>query len=137
VIAALLTIAATAFVGAAFLSAGARRFDAADLVGYFRLRAWCSLLVIAAPAVVGLAVTHDDARYVHDGLTSGSGLVLVLAAVACAVLTAGLLYRGETGARFTAVGRVALVVVAWGLARRPCLIPTSLTVSQAVDTSAT
>jgi cytochrome d ubiquinol oxidase subunit II len=138
VIAALLTIAATAFVGAAFLSAGARRFAAADLVGYFRLRAWCSLLVIAALAVVGLAVTHDDARYVHDGLTSGSGLVLVLAAVACAVLTAGLLYRGETGwARFTAVGSVALVVVAWGLARRPYLIPTSLTVSQAADASAT
>ncbi|MGW0875493.1 cytochrome d ubiquinol oxidase subunit II, partial [Streptomyces sp. NPDC002740] len=84
VIAGLLTVAATAFLGAVFLTADARRFDAADLVGYFRLRAWCSLGALAVLAVVGLVVTRDDARYVHDGLTSGIGLVLVLVAVAAA-----------------------------------------------------
>ncbi|MEV2212362.1 cytochrome d ubiquinol oxidase subunit II [Streptomyces sp. NPDC050997] len=138
VIAGLLTIAATAFLGAVFLTADARRFDAADLVGYFRLRAWCGLVAVAVLAIVGLAVTHDDARYVYDGLTSGIGLVLVLVAVACAVITAGLLYRTATGwARITAVGSVAAVVVAWGLAQRPYLIPTSLTVSQAAGASTT
>ncbi|BAC69635.1 cytochrome BD oxidase subunit II [Streptomyces avermitilis] len=138
VIAGLLTIAATAFLGAVFLTADARRFDAADLVGYFRLRAWCSLGVIAVLAVVGLAVTHDDARYVHDGLTGGIGLALVLVAVVSALATAGLLYRTATGwARITAVGSVALVVVAWGLAQRPYLIPTSLTVSEAAGASTT
>ncbi|MET7885600.1 cytochrome d ubiquinol oxidase subunit II [Streptomyces avermitilis] len=138
VIAGLLTIAATAFLGAVFLTADARRFDAADLVGYFRLRAWCSLGVIAVLAVIGLAVTHDDARYVHDGLTSGIGLALVLVAVVSALATAGLLYRTATGwARITAVGSVALVVVAWGLAQRPYLIPTSLTVSEAAGASTT
>jgi len=138
VIAGLLTIAATAFLGAVFLTADARRFDAADLVGYFRLRAWCSLVAVAVLAVVGLAVTHDDARYVYDGLTSGIGLVLVLVAVACALVTAGLLYRMATGwARIAAVGSVAAVVVAWGLAQRPYLIPTSLTVSQAAGASTT
>lgn len=138
VIAGLLTVAATAFLGAVFLTADARRFDAPDLVGYFRLRAWCSLGVIAVLAVVGLAVTHDDAPYVHDGLTSGIGLALVLGAVVCALATAGLLYRTATGwARVTAVGSVALVVVAWGLAQRPYLIPTSLTVSQAAGASTT
>jgi len=138
VIAGLLTIAATAFLGAVFLTADARRFDAPDLVGYFRLRAWCSLGVIAVLAVVGLAVTHDDARYVYDGLTGGIGLALVLVAVVSALATAGLLYRAATGwARITAVGSVALVVVAWGLAQRPYLIPTSLTVSQAAGASTT
>ncbi|MDH6627240.1 cytochrome d ubiquinol oxidase subunit II [Streptomyces sp. LBL] len=139
VIAGLLAIAATAFLGAVFLSADARRFDAADLVGYFRLRAWCGLGAVAVLALVGLAVTHDDARYVYDGLTSGIGLTLVLAAAACAVVTAGLLlYRKATGwARITAVGSVALVVVAWGLAQRPYLIPTSLTVSEAAGASTT
>ncbi|MGX5186685.1 cytochrome d ubiquinol oxidase subunit II [Streptomyces avermitilis] len=138
VIAGLLTIAATAFLGAVFLTADARRFDAADLVGYFRLRAWCSLGVIAVLAVIGLAVTHDDARYVHDGLTGGIGLALVLIAVVSALATAGLLYRTATGwARITAVGSVALVVVAWGLAQRPYLIPTSLTVSEAAGASTT
>ncbi|MFD9316203.1 cytochrome d ubiquinol oxidase subunit II [Streptomyces sp. NPDC060053] len=138
VIAGLLTVAATAFLGAVFLTADARRFDAADLVGYFRLRAWCSLGVLAVLAVVGLAVTRDDARYVHDGLTSGIGLTLVLAAVAAALATAGLLYRTATGwARITAVGSVALVVVAWGLAQRPYLVPTSLTVSEAAGAPTT
>ncbi|WP_406334387.1 cytochrome d ubiquinol oxidase subunit II [Streptomyces sp. NBC_00203] len=138
VIAGLLTVAATAFLGAVFLTADARRFDAPDLVGYFRLRAWCSLGVLAVLAVVGLAVTHNDAPYVHDGLTSGIGLAFVLVAVVSALATAGLLYRTATGwARVTAVGSVALVVLAWGLAQRPYLIPTSLTVSQAAGASTT
>lgn len=138
VIAGLLTVAATAFLGAVFLTADARRFDAADLVGYFRLRAWCSLAVLAVLACVGLVVTRDDARYVHDGLTSGIGLALVLVAVVSALATAVLLYRTATGwARITAVGSVALVVVAWGLAQRPYLIPTSLTVSEAAGATTT
>ncbi|MFE4754060.1 cytochrome d ubiquinol oxidase subunit II [Streptomyces mirabilis] len=138
VIAGLLTVAATAFLGAVFLTADARRFDAPDLVGYFRLRAWCTLVVLAVLAVVGLAVTHDDAPYVYDGLTGGIGLVLVLIAVVSASTTAWLLYRVATGwARVTAIGSVALVVVAWGLAQRPYLIPTSLTVSQAAGAATT
>ncbi|QJT05527.1 cytochrome d ubiquinol oxidase subunit II [Streptomyces asoensis] len=138
VIAGLLTVAATAFLGAVFLTADARRFDAADLVGYFRLRAWCSLGALAVLAVVGLVVTREDARHVHDGLTSGIGLTLVLVAVVSALATAGLLYRSATGwARITAVGSVALVVVAWGLAQRPYLIPTSLTVSEAAGATTT
>lgn len=138
VIAGLLTVAATAFLGAVFLTADARRFDTPDLVGYFRLRAWCTLVVLAVLAVVGLAVTHDDAPYVYDGLTGGIGLVLVLIAVVSASTTAWLLYRVATGwARVTAIGSVALVVVAWGLAQRPYLIPTSLTVSQAAGAATT
>lgn len=138
VITGLLTVAATAFLGAVFLTADARRFDAADLAGYFRLRAWYSLGAIAVLAIIGLAVTRDDARYVHNGLTSGIGLILVLLAVVAAVATAVLLYRMATGwARITAVAGVALVVVAWGLAQRPYLIPTSLTVDQAAGAATT
>ncbi|MEU8840180.1 cytochrome d ubiquinol oxidase subunit II [Streptomyces roseus] len=138
VLAGLLTVAATAFLGAVFLTADARRFDAPDLVHYFRLRAWCSLAALAVLAVVGLAVTHHDARYVYDGLTGGAGLAVVLVAAVCAVATAALLYRTATGwARITAVAGVALVVVAWGLAQRPYLIPTSLTVDQAAGAPTT
>ncbi|MFF4659349.1 cytochrome d ubiquinol oxidase subunit II [Streptomyces sp. NPDC001381] len=138
VIAGLLTVAATAFLGAVFLTADARRYGERALVGYFRLRAWGSLGVIAVLAGVGLGVTRDDAPYVYDGLTGGAGLVLVLLAVACALATAGLLYRLATGwARVTAAAAVALVVAAWGVAQRPYLLPTSLTVAQAAGASTT
>ena len=121
-----------------FLTADARRFGESALVGYFRLRAWASLGVVAVLAFIGLGVTHDDARYVYDGLTSGAGLVLVVLAAVAALATAGLLYRLATGwARLTAVASVALVVLAWGLAQRPYLIPTSLTVSQAAGAPTT
>lgn len=138
VVAGLLTVAATAFLGAVFLTADARRFGETGLVGYFRLRAWGSLGVIAVLALIGLGVTHDDARYVYDGLTSGAGLVLVLLAAVSALATAGLLYRLATGwARLTAAAAVVLVVFAWGMAQRPYLIPTSLTVSEAAGASTT
>ncbi len=138
VIAGLLTVAATAFLGAVFLSADARRFDAPDLVRYFRLRASLSVAVLAVLAVIGLAVTRDDARYVHDRLTSGAGLVLVLVAAVSALATVALLYRTWTGwARITAVAAVALVVIAWGVAMRPYLLPTSLTVAQAAGATPT
>ncbi|WP_460066710.1 cytochrome d ubiquinol oxidase subunit II [Streptomyces sp. YKOK-I1] len=138
VIAGLLTVAATAYLGAVNLTADARRFGQTPLVRYFRLRAWASLGVIAVLACVGLGITHDDARYVYDGLTSGTGLLLVVLAACCALATAVLLYVTATGwARLTAAASVALVVFAWGTAQRPYLIPTSLTVSEGAGVSTT
>jgi cytochrome d ubiquinol oxidase subunit II len=138
VIAGLLTVAATAFLGAVFLCADAHRYDTPDLVRYFRVRAWGSLAALAVLALIGLSVTRHDAPYVYAGLTGGAGLALVLLAVVAALATAWLLWHsGGRWARFTAVGAVALIVFAWGLAQRPYMIPTSLTVAEAAgaDTS--
>lgn len=127
----LLTIAATAFLGAVFLTADARRFAADDLVGYFRRRALGSLGAVVVLAVIGLPLTRHDARYVWHGLTRGIGLAfLVLAAVAAVGTALLLLRRDYRWCRYTSVASVALVVVAWGLAQRPYLLPTSLTVAQ-------
>jgi len=131
-LAGLLTVAATAFLGAVFLTVDARRFDADDLVGYFRLRVWVSLAVLGVLAVIGLAVTHQHTSYIYQGLTHGIGLVLVIVAVVAAATT-GVLVAGRAAgwARYTSVASVALVVAAWGLAQRPYLVPTSLTVHEA------
>jgi len=132
VIAGLLTVAATAFLGAVYLTADARRFAARDLVGYFRLRAWGSLVGIVVLGLIGLAVTHKHTSYVYHGLTHGTGLALVIVAAVVALATAWLVAGRHTGwARFTSVGSVALVIAAWGFAQRPYLVPTSLTVQQA------
>ncbi|MFD5511459.1 cytochrome d ubiquinol oxidase subunit II [Streptomyces sp. NPDC059761] len=128
----LLTVAATALLGAVFLTADAARFDAPDLVGYFRLRALCSLVAVALLAVGVLLVTHGDAPYIWHGLTHGAGLALVIVAAVFFAATGLLVLRGQTHwARFSAVGIVAAAVFAWGLAQRPYLIPTSLTVADA------
>ncbi|MFI6586079.1 cytochrome d ubiquinol oxidase subunit II [Embleya sp. NPDC050493] len=128
----LLAIAATAFLGAVFLCSDAGRFGAHDLADYFRLRALLAFAAVVVLALIALPVTHDDARYVWDGLTEGAGLLLVVLAGVCGVATLLLLLRRSHGwSRYASVASVALVVGAWGFAQRPYLLPTTLTVTQA------
>lgn len=131
ILAGLLAIAATAFLGAVFLSADARRFGAEDLVDYFRLRAVLAFGAVVVLALIALPVTHHDARYVWHGLTRGAGLAMVALAAVCGVVTVLLvMLRAHRWSRHTSVATVALAIVAWGLAQRPYLLPTSLTVAQ-------
>lgn len=127
----LLAVATTALLGAVFLAADARRFGTPDLDGYFRRRALGALAVVAALAVITLVVTHGDAPHVWHGLTHGVGLVFVVLAALATLATAWLLTR-PSGAwsRVAAVGVVASAVIAWGMAQRPYLIPTTLTVAE-------
>jgi cytochrome d ubiquinol oxidase subunit II len=128
----LLAIAATAFLGAVFLCSDALRFGARDLVDYFRVRALIAFGAVVVLALIGLPVTHDDARYVWDGLTGGWGLLLIILAAVCGLATVLLLLRRSYGwTRHTSVASVALTVGAWGFAQRPYLLPTSLTVAEA------
>ncbi|NEA53300.1 cytochrome d ubiquinol oxidase subunit II [Streptomyces sp. SID13666] len=137
IMAGLLTVAATAFLGAVFLTVDARRFGAVDLIGYFRLRAWISAAALLVLGVIGLTVTDPHASYVHHGLTHGMGLLLVLIAVLAVAVTVLLVAGPAAGwARYTSVATVALLVAAWGFAQRPYLVPTSLTVQQGAGASA-
>ncbi|MFF3325648.1 cytochrome d ubiquinol oxidase subunit II [Streptomyces sp. NPDC002889] len=127
----LLAVAATAFLGAVFLAADARRFDAPDLDGYFRRRALGALACVAVLAVITMFVTHGDAPHVWHGFTHGVGLVFVVLAVVATLATGWLLLRPSGDwSRITAIGVVASAVIAWGMAQRPYLIPTSLTVAE-------
>ncbi|AYN42548.1 cytochrome d ubiquinol oxidase subunit II [Streptomyces dangxiongensis] len=127
----LLAVAATAVLGAVFLAADARRFAAPDLHGYFRRRALGALAVLAVLAVITLVVTHGDAPHVWHGLTHGVGLFFVVVAALCTLATAWLLTRSSGAlSRVPAVGVVASAVIAWGMAQRPYLVPTSLTVAE-------
>ncbi|MGW6398648.1 cytochrome d ubiquinol oxidase subunit II [Streptomyces sp. NPDC055134] len=134
----LLAIAATAFLGAVFLCSDALRFGADDLVDYFRLRALIAFAAVVVLALIGLPVTHDDARHVWDGLTGGLGLLLIILAAVCGLATVLLVWRRSYGwSRCTSVASVALVVGAWGFAQRPYVLPTSLTVAEAAGADPT
>ncbi|MFD9305666.1 cytochrome d ubiquinol oxidase subunit II [Streptomyces sp. NPDC060048] len=126
----LVAVATTAFLGGVFLTGDARRLDAPDLVGYFRRRALASLVVLAVLAVITLLVTREHSAYVWHGLTHGLGLGFVVAAGVASLATAWLLLRTPgVWLRVAAVGVVACAVFAWGMAQRPYLIATSLTVA--------
>ncbi|MEU6577953.1 cytochrome d ubiquinol oxidase subunit II [Streptomyces sp. NPDC046805] len=127
----LLAIAATATLGGVFLAADARRFSAPDLDRYFRRRALGALAVVVVLAVITLFVTHGDAPHVWHGLTHGVGLVFLVIAALATLATAWLLTRPSgVWSRISAVGVVASAVIAWGMAQRPYLVPTSLTVAE-------
>ncbi|MFJ4278433.1 cytochrome d ubiquinol oxidase subunit II [Streptomyces massasporeus] len=134
----LLAVAASALLGAVFLAADARRFDAPDLDRYFRGRALGALAAVAVLAVVTLFVTHDDAPHLWHGLIRGVGLAFVVLAAVATLATAGLLLRSSgSWSRVTAVTAVAAAVIAWGMAQRPYLIPTSLTVAEGAGAAGT
>jgi cytochrome bd ubiquinol oxidase subunit II len=132
-----LAVAAVAYLSAVYLVWDARRLGEADMAEYFRRRAVVSAVVVAVIAVVGIFVLRADASYLFDGLTSRA-LPLVILSVVCGIAALVLLLRdAPRGARVLAVLAVASVVVSWGVAQWPYLLPESLTVSAAAAPSGT
>jgi cytochrome bd ubiquinol oxidase subunit II len=126
-----LAVTVCAYLAAVYMVVDARRLGDADMVEYFRRRAIVAAVVTGIVALAGIWVLHDDARYVFDGLTS-RGLAFVLISGIAGVGSIVLLARSShRGARVLAVGAVAAVVVAWGVAQWPYMLPTTLKVSQA------
>jgi cytochrome d ubiquinol oxidase subunit II len=132
-----LAVTAGAYLASVYLIWDARRLGDDAMVGYFRQRAVVAAVVAGVVAFVGIFVLRSDARYVFDGLTSRA-LPLVLLSVLCGVGSLVLLLRQEhRGARLAAIGAVASIVWAWGVAQWSYILPTSLKVSAAAAPSAT
>ena len=133
----LLAVAVCAFLAAVYLVWDADRLDAPDMVEYYRRRAIGAAIVAGFLALAGIVVLHDNAKYVFDGLTSRASPLVIVSAL-CGIGTLILLVRdNHRGARLLAMGAVASVVLAWGVAQWPYLLPTSLKVSQAAAPDAT
>jgi cytochrome d ubiquinol oxidase subunit II len=124
-----LAVTASAFIAAALLVSDARRYGAPNLEAYFRRRTSLAGGALIAVAALGLVVLRFNARHVFDGLISGWGLVFLLLAVFATVCTVWLVRRGNhVGTRLAAIAAVASMVLAWGMAQRPYLLPTTLTI---------
>jgi cytochrome bd ubiquinol oxidase subunit II len=132
-----LAIAAIAYLAAVFLVWDARRLGDEQLVAYFRRRAIGAAIAAGAVAIAGIFILRADAPTLYDDLVSDS-VPLVLASATCGGAALVLIWRGaDRGARLLAMAAVACVVVGWGVAQWPYLLPDSLTVSQAAAPSAT
>jgi cytochrome d ubiquinol oxidase subunit II len=132
-----LAVVAVAFLAAVYLVHDAARLGDPDMVDYFRRRAVVSGVLAGAIAVVGVFVLRADAHYLFDGLTSRA-LPLVAVSAFCGVGSLVRLVRDDHRiARLLAIGAVASIVVAWGVAQWDYILPTSLTVSAAAAPSGT
>jgi len=126
-----LAVLSGAYLAAVYLAADATRAGLPDLERAFRGRALGAGVVTGALAIGGLFVIRDDARPLYDGLTSGTGLVLVIASAVCGGLTLTLVWFGQFGlARASSAAAVACITVGWAAAQSPYLLPGYLTLQQ-------
>jgi cytochrome d ubiquinol oxidase subunit II len=132
-----LAVAVVAYLSAVYLVWDARRLSDDDMVEYFRHRAVLAAIVAGVVAFAGIFVIRADAPYLYHGLTSRA-LPLVLASAVCGIGSLVLLIRGaHRYARMLSIGAVASVVLAWGVAQWPYVIPETMKVSQTAAPSGT
>src|SRR6185295_5604384 len=82
-----LAVLSGAYLAAVYLAADAHRAGLPDLERAFRARALGAGVVTGAVALGGLFVIRSDSRALFDGLTSGGGLVAVLASAVAGAVT--------------------------------------------------
>jgi cytochrome d ubiquinol oxidase subunit II len=133
-----LAVLTGAYLAAVYLAGDAQRAELPDLVRAFRARALGAGAVTGAGALGALLVLRSDARFLFDGLTSGSALVAVLGSALAGLATFALVWSGRfEPARFTAAAAVGATIVGWWLATRPDLLPGELTIDAAAAPDAT
>jgi NADH dehydrogenase len=122
----------SAFIAATFLIADANRYFDDVMAAYFRTRAFVIGVLAGLAAVVGLFVLRDDAPYIHHGLLH-EGLPFVIASGVFGLTTLGALWRqfGGPRVRMLAAATVVSVLLGWGAAQYPYILPTTLTIDQA------
>ena len=95
----------------------AARIDDEEMVGYVRRRAIVAAVLAGAVALVGLFALRADSPYLWGGLTT-RGLPLVVVSVVLGTASLVLVVRRhDRVARVSAIGAVASIVVAWGVAQ--------------------
>jgi cytochrome bd ubiquinol oxidase subunit II len=132
-----LAVATAAYLAAVYLAADARRIGSPEIAEAFRARALVAGVVAGALAAAGPFVLDADAPDLYDGLTSGGGLVALLASGVAGVTALALVVNRRYGAaRVAAAMAVAAIVAGWGLAQEPEILP-GLTIDQAAASDAT
>ena len=134
----LVSLSATAFSGASFLVGDARRYGMPDMVDYFRRRA-----VIAAGALIvmgslALVIIGVEAPGLLRAMLFGFGTPFAVITIVLTPIVGWLLWRRLfRGYRLLTVAAVSSLVLAWGLAQSPFMLPGALTIAQAAAPAAT
>ena len=132
-----LAIVVAAYLASVYLVWDSRRLADDTMIEYFRRRAVGAAVVAGVVALIGIFILRADAEYLFDEL-AGKALPLVIVSALCGIASFILLVRdADHWARLLAIGAVATVVGAWGVAQWPYILPESLTVSEAAAPSST
>jgi cytochrome d ubiquinol oxidase subunit II len=128
----LVSLAATAFIGATFLVADARRVGMQDMVDYFRRRAVVATVALIVVGTIALVTIAFENPHLLTAMVTGFGAPFVIATVVLTPVVGFLLWRRiYVWFRVLSVGVVGSLVFAWGLAQSPYLLPGQLTIAQA------
>ena len=134
----LVSVAATAFSGAVFLVGDARRYGCPEMVHYFRRRAIAAAVVLAAIGTLALVIIAVEKRDLLLRMIAGPGVPFALATMVLTPAVAFLLWRGIfRWYRVLAVAAVGSLVLSWGFAQAPYLLPTELTITEAAPPTPT
>jgi cytochrome bd ubiquinol oxidase subunit II len=132
-----LAVTVCAYLAAVYMVWDARRLGDDDMVEYFRRRAVGSAIVAGVVVTAGVFVLHADATYVFHGLLSRALPLVILSGLCGVGSLLLLLHRNDSGARVLAMGAVASVILGWGVAQWPYILPTSMKVAAAAAPDAT
>lgn len=118
-----------ALLAAIYMVVEARNAGNEELVALFRRRAYRAYLAVAAVGLVAGLLGAVDARDIWANLT-GRALPLALVTAAVGLATVVLLALGRYAlARIAVAGTVVGILVTWGVAQYPYLVPPNLTLT--------
>ena len=134
----LVSVAATAFSGASFLVGDARRYGAGEMVAYFQRRVLAAGAALIAAGTGALIVIASQAPSLLRSMLTGPGLPFALLTMVLTPAVMVLIWRGIfRWYRVATVAAVGSMVLAWGFAQAPYLLPGQLTIAQAIAPPAT
>lgn len=124
-------VALCACLAATYLTVEMERKGETELLAIYRRDALLSGGVVSVIGIIALITAHFDAPYLFSNLF-GKSLLILLAAMAAGLATAGMLYlRRYFLARALLIGTVALILAAWAYAQAPDLIVPDVTIGRA------
>ncbi len=124
-------VATGAYLAAVYLAGDAARAGRDDLATAFRTRALAAGAVTGGVALAALLVVSLDAEKLGSRLRGWPAILAVVGSAAAGLATIELVRRSRfEAARYLAAAAVAAIVVGWGLAQRPELLP-GVTVEEA------
>jgi len=132
-----LAVTVCAYLAAVYLVWDAQRFGGPDMVEYFRRRAIVAAVVAGVVAVAGIFVLQSDADYLFDRLTGPALPLVIVSAIGGLGSLVLLLRHNHRGARILAIAAVVAVLLGWGVAQWPYLLPESLKVTAGAAPDAT